>query len=450
MKRRALPHALLAALALPALATAQRPLVPVHGFVFDSLRSRPLRNAFVVMAGGQTISTDEHGRFVFDSVAPGVYTFTVHHAVLDTIGVPGLSRHATITDGENEVRLAVPSFATLWRAACGHGRAPSDSGIIYGTVRDIRTGIAVRDAAVALTWNDLLLDRTTHRVVERHYRVDTRTNASGGYAICGVVPDLTVRLRASTDSTASGVIALAPDRIRVQRHDLAVGPVRADSASRGTITGVVTGTEAEPILGAHVRIDTLPDAVTDGEGRFTLTRVPTGSVQFDVLSLGVEPATRIVEVMPGETTHVAVKLQTIVTLDGVRTTASAAMSRVFAAEFTLRRNSGFGYSMDSTTIVRYPQFVNVLQTVPSLTVRLRSSTLSITVPDGKGGECAPDVLIDGAPATNGHLLGLFPNEIAGLEVYPTSAHVPARFARAGIQDQCGMILVWTKYGFRNR
>jgi len=60
------------------------------------------------------------------------------------------------------------------------------------------------------------------------------------------------------------------------------------------------------------------------------------------------------------------------------------------------------------------------------------------------------VLIDGAPATNGHLLGLFPHEIAGLEVYATSAHVPSRFARVGIQSQCGMILVWTKYGFRNR
>lgn len=449
MKSRALP-AVLGALALPALAIAQRPLVPVHGFVFDSLRGRPLRNAFVVMGDGHTINTDEHGRFQFDSVAPGVHTFTVHHAVLDSIGVSGLSRHATITDGENEVRLAVPSFATLWRAACGHGRAPADSGIVYGAVRDIRTGTAVRDAAVALTWTDLLLDRKTRHIVARHYRVDTRTNASGGYAICGIVPDLTVQLRASTDSTTSGLITLAPDRIRVQRHDLALGPERADSASLGVITGVVTGSEDEPILGAHVRIDTLVDAVTDGQGRFTLKGVPTGSVQFDVLSLGVEPAARIVDVMPGETTHVAVRLQTIVTLDGMRTTASAAMSRVFAAEFTMRRRSGFGYSMDSTTIVNYNQFVNVLQSVPSLTVRVQNASLSISVPDGQGGSCAPDVLIDGAPATNGHLLGLFPNEIAGLEVYPTAAHVPARFARVGIQAQCGMILVWTKYGFRNR
>ena len=50
----------------------------------------------------------------------------------------------------------------------------------------------------------------------------------------------------------------------------------------------------------------------------------------------------------------------------------------------------------------------------------------------------------------GHLLDLFPREVAGIEVYPTAAHVPMKYARVGIQPECGMILVWTKYGFRNR
>jgi len=450
MKCHVAPCVLLGALAVSHLAIAQRPVVAIRGVVFDSLRGRPLRDASVAMVDGHTMNTDDRGRFQFDSVSPGVHTFTVHHAILDSIGFSGLSAHATITDGENEVRLAVPSFATLWRAACGRGRAPTDSGIVYGTIRDVRSGAAVANAAVELSWRDLLLDRKTNRVVERQYRIDTHTNDTGGYAICGVVADLEVRLRAWTDSASSGSIKLLPSGIRVQRHDLAMGASNDGPASRGTISGVVTGTDDEPILGAHVRIDGLSDAVTDGEGRFTIMGVPSGSVQLDVLAVGVQPTSRVVEVAAPETTHVVLRVETAVMVDGMRTTASAEMGRVFASEFTARRNLGFGYSMDSTTIVRYNQFVNVLQTVPSLNIRVQSSTLSISVPDGQGGSCAPDIRIDGAPATNGHLLGLFPQEIAGLEVYPTAAHVPSRFARVGVQAQCGMILVWTKYGFRNR
>jgi hypothetical protein len=452
VKHHVLSCALLGALASSRLAAAQRPIAPIHGVVFDSLRGQPLRDASVMMTGahGSAISTDERGRFQFDSVSPGVYTITVHHAVLDSIGVFGLSAHATITDGETDIHLAVPSFATLWRAACGAGRVPADSGIVYGTVRDVRSGAPVVGAAIVLSWRDLLLDHKTRRVLERKYRIDTRTNANGGYAVCGVVADLAVRLRAASDSAASGTIKLLPSGIRVLRHDLAIGPVGPDPANRGSISGIVSGSDGEPIVGAHVQTDSLPDAVTDTAGRFTFGRVPSGSAQFDVLTIGSLPTTRIVDVVPGETTHVAVQVQTVVTLDGMRTTAAAAMGRIYASEFTARRTMGFGYSMDSTTINGYNEFVNVLQSVPSLTVHVRSSGLSITVPDGEGGSCAPDVLIDGAPAANGHLLGLFPHEIAGLEVYATSAHVPSRFARVGIQSQCGMILVWTKYGFRNR
>jgi hypothetical protein len=59
-------------------------------------------------------------------------------------------------------------------------------------------------------------------------------------------------------------------------------------------------------------------------------------------------------------------------------------------------------------------------------------------------------LIDGARATLIHLLDLRSSEIGGGEVYTHAAHIPSRFVPTGIQPQCGMILVWTKYGFRNR
>jgi hypothetical protein len=450
MMRRGLCCALGFALVLPHSATAQRRIVAVRGMVFDSLRGQPLRNAFVTMAGGHVISTDERGRFRFDSVVPGAYTFTVHHAVLDTIGFSGLTAHTSITDSTGEIRLAVPSFATLWRAACGRRKAPSDSGIVYGTIRDADDGRPVSDASVVLAWSEYLLDKKTRRVVERRYQIETQSNANGGYAICGVATELGLHVRAATDSSASGTITLPAAGIRVQRRDLSVGPASAGAARQGSIVGVVTTGAGQAVQDARVLTDGFAEVRTDGDGRFAFRNLPTGTRQLQVTAIGAEPAEPVVDVSAGETTSVAINLHSAVTLSGMRTSAVGGRGRAFASEFTERRKSGFGSSMDSTQIARYDQFVNVLRAMPGLNVQLHNANLTISVSDGKGGRCAPDVRIDGALAAFGHLLDLFSHEVAGIEVYPTAAHVPMRYARIGVQPQCGMILVWTKYGFRNR
>ena len=450
MMRRALWFALVSAFVLPHPAGAQRRVVAVRGMVFDSLRGRPLRNAFVSMADGHAINTDDRGRFRFDSVVPGVHTFTVHHAMLDSIGFSGLTAHTSVTDSTGEIRLAVPSFPTLWRAACGRRKAPSDSGIVYGTIRDAADGRPVPNASVVLAWSDYVLDAKTRGLVERRYQIETVSNANGGYAICGVTLELGLHIRAATDSAASGTITLLPAGVLVQRRDLSMGTTGGDSARLGSIAGVVNTESGQPVEDARVAIDGLAETRTESDGGFAFRNVPSGTRQLQVMAIGAEPAAPVVDVSAGEVTSVAIRLHSAVTLRGMRTTAIGGRGRRFASEFTERRRSGFGSSMDSTQIMRYDQFVNVLRAMPGLDVRLRNANLTISAGDGKGARCAPDVRIDGAVAAFGHLLDLFPHEVAGIEVYPTSAHVPMQYSRIGIQAQCGMILVWTKYGFRNR
>jgi len=185
------------------------------------------------------------------------------------------------------------------------------------------------------------------------------------------------------------------------------------------------------------------------EGKFLLARVPAGTRQIEVLAIGAAPTAAVADVMPGVTTPVVVTLPKVVTLER-SVTRSRASARTFAVEFAARRKAGFGYVRDSTDLLKYDSFVNVLRDVPSVSVTYRSSMLSISVPDGKGKFCAPDVVIDGAVAGFGHLVDLSTKEVAGVEVYPRAAHIPAQFVPPGIHPQCGMILVWTKYGFRNR
>lgn len=465
----------------PAQLPSRSPLaartVPVWGVVFDSLRGQPLRNAFVTVrsgipgSGGTTvtraITTEANGRFEFDSLPPGPYTFVAQHALLDSIGLSGLLTEATVADvGRTEVTLAVPSFATLWRAACSHDtgaggafsdsriltrRIPGDSGIVYGTVRDVTTGAPVIDAAVELTWSDLAADRK-RGVVVRQSQVDTRTNAVGAYAICGVPTELGLTIAAATDSATTGAIRLAPLAIRVERRDLLTGPGgvgASDSSKLGLVAGVVLNQSGLPAAGVAISVDGGERVRTDADGRFIVAGVHPGTRQLEARQIGAEPLLETVDVKPRDTAVVSLQLGRAVLLRGMRSSARA--PHLFAAEFDARRKSGYGYSMDSTEVMKYDEFVNALRTVPSLDVQVRGGSLTITVPDGgHGGRCMPLVLIDGIEAAFGHLIDLFPKEVGGVEVYPRASHIPPRFAPAGVQPQCGMILVWTKYGFSNR
>jgi hypothetical protein len=420
----------------------------VRGVVYDSLRGKPLANAFVTITGqSRTTATDSRGRFQFDSVSAGVHTVIAQHPVLDSIGLSGLAARARVESGVHDVQLAVPSFETLWRSSCS-GRVPRDSGLVFGSVRSAIDGMAVTNAAVQLTWADLLLDKQ-HGVVQRYWHVDTRTNVQGGYIVCGVPKGTVFSLRAATDTSASGLIDIAPVDLRVRRRDLVVGPTTPTALQRGQIVGFVSDPQGQTVAGARVLMEGLSEVRTDTGGRFRLTDVPAGTRQIEVLSVGVAPALAVADVRPGDSAVVSVRLEKVLTLDAVRSRALRG-DRIFAAEFDARRRWGFGYSRDSTDLARYPRFVNALRDVPGLNVRETSSGLTITVSDSKGGFCEPEVLIDGAPAAFGHLIDLQSEEIGGLEVYVHAAHIPPRFVPAGIQPQCGMILVWTKYGFRSR
>lgn len=434
---------------LTASAGAQRQGVSLRGIIFDSLRGQPMRDASVSIAGRtQVMTTDAHGRFQFDSVEPGPHRIVAQHPVLDSIGLSGLSARASVAEGSNEVRLAVPSFATLWRRACG-GKAPKDSGIVHGTIRDAARGTPVANAVVDLTWFELVLDGK-HRVRERKWQIETHSNELGEYAACGVAPDLVFSLRAASNGRATGEIDLPALTTRVQRRDLLIGALPSDNIAEPMIvTGTVADATGRPIADARVSIDSFPEVRSRSDGTFLIPNVPTGTRQLNVLAVGALPTAVAVDITPGSVANVAVTVRMATSLPAVETRAERNL-RVFKVEFEERRRLGFGYTRDSTDIVRYDQFLNVLRDVPSMNVQYRTPNLRLTVPDGVGGRCAPLVMIDGAGAEFGHLIDLQPREIAALEVYVRAAHIPARFAPVGVQPQCGMILVWTKYGMRNR
>ena len=152
-----LPVAIAAVAIASAELFAQGRTVVVRGVAYDSVRGVPLAGAVISMAGdSRTVRADSHGRFELDGVIQGVHAFSAQHAALDSLGFTGITTRANVTDGRAEIRIAGPSFATLWHSVCGPSRVPKDSGFVYGTVRDAGTQNPVPNAAVSLTWLDMM------------------------------------------------------------------------------------------------------------------------------------------------------------------------------------------------------------------------------------------------------------------------------------------------------
>jgi hypothetical protein len=443
----------LIALAPPAAAQG----VTVRGAAFDSIRGAPLQSAFVSITGNSmTATTDARGRFEFDGIMPGTYTFTLQHAGLDSIGFTGLARRATITDGRAEVKIAVPSFATLWRVTCGTNRVPKDSGFVYGTVRDAASQMPTLGADVEVSWMELGASKAKG-ITQRLWRGQTRSDERGGYAVCGIPIDVSLRVRAERDSSASGLVDLPAKGARVQRRDLLLGLISdTDSTQRGIINGRLTIPGGAPLGNARVIVDGAPEVRSTPEGRFRAAGVPWGTRQVEVLAIGYMPVVTAVDVTPSDTVWLTAELQKVTTLDVVRVTARPATRRLIE-DFDARRRTGSGFIKDSTYFTARGTLTSAFYEIPSVAVQRNGAfSFFVLLPGPFGGRCVANLWIDGREARGvigdpssayEQLDALRPNDIAAIEVYPRLSNTPSQFLSIGPERECGSVVVWTKWAF---
>jgi hypothetical protein len=422
--------------------------VTVRGEAFDSLRGKPLDGASVSIVGtGRTIVADARGRFVFDTVAVGVHTFVAYHAALDSAGINGLSAKVEVGPTTADIHLSVPSFATLWRVACGDGRAPSDSGFVYGTVRDAGSRKPLGGALVELIWTDFSVD-TARQIHQKRWHRQTHADASGNYGVCGVPMSVVPNIQASANDAASGVIDLF-DVSRVRRRDLTVGTTGAGDR-RGTVAGLLTDAGGAPYRGARILVADMPEARSGPDGTFTVRDVPAGTRQVDIRSVGMAPYVTAVDVVPRDTVTLGAQLHKITLLDVVRVTGTVAQRRRISA-LEERKHAGWGYFHDSTQFGQLGTMSSVFASFPSLQVQpVNGSQFVLTLPQVTR-RCAANLWIDGvhqftrSDSTIGYsiLSDLHPDQIAAVEVYPRGAEVPLEFA--SLNSSCGAVVIWTKW-----
>lgn len=216
-----------------------------------------------------------------------------------------------------------------------------------------------------------------------------------------------------------------------------------------TVTGTVADSIGRPLVGTEVHLLVQDTAVsiarTDQDGRFAVAGNIKGRSWLHLRRLGFQ--SRDVELFfPRDSTRsLFIRLDAAAQEMNVTEVRDSAGTGGWLREFDERRqtNSHGTYFTREAILRRKPQFLSeLLRTVPGVAVmQSRTGGFRLRM---RGCRYAPLVWIDGT-----RMAGLELDDIArvddvgALEIYPTSAGVPAQYLdRSNVG--CGTILVWTR------
>ena len=212
-----------------------------------------------------------------------------------------------------------------------------------------------------------------------------------------------------------------------------------------TLNGVVRDEGDAPIAsaelallrrGSHTRL-----VRSDTAGRFSFPDVRSGPVSLTARRMGYKASVMDLEISPSSgANRIEFQLEEIASdIDAVIVEGSKGHLREF---YEHKATNNFGKFFDRKDIERKaPGFVSeLMRTVPG-------ATLSVSERHGnrillRG--CPPIVWIDGTRAVGAEVDELArPSDLAGVEVYPSWAGLPAQY-----QDRdnrmCGVIVLWTR------
>ena len=406
------------------------------GFVFDSLRARPLAGATVVLEGTPfSARTDSAGRFEIDSVAPGAYTVRVESAALDSLGIGVEAAKAAIFPGARAaIALGSPSRKTLAEMVCG-GSLPDDQGVLIGVVRDASGGKMADGATVDVEWTTLAKENGS--VVAKAATVAAPVSARGLYRACGVPSGGTVRLRATLGARASGTLDVAIALHGFARRDLLIG-----GGVEGSLRGSVRDSAGSALSGARVAlVGDSAFANADERGEFALGAIPSGTRELEVRRVGFAPFREAVDITSGAPTAIAITLsKPPMVLATVSVRGSPGSAEGDVEGFAARRARGIGRFIDRQAIEAHGdvEALELLRGTPGIQVSSPRGVIVATW-NRSGTGCRPGYFLDGI-ATDSRSLPRA-SDIEAVEIYAPS-EVPPQYAGAGAR--CAVVLFWTR------
>jgi hypothetical protein len=446
----------------------------IGGTVFDSIASAPLGGALVQLVArdnpgwARTTTSGADGRFVIDSVPAGAYALGYLHPRLDSLHVTPPLRTVQLPGADSSVRLAVPSIATLARAACPDVSLADDEAIFMGRLRPARAGAPVSAGMVSVLWSETIIDGG---VQQRRPVITAETNASGAFVICGVPVATPTLVQGVSADGASGVVELEAPSSRLLLRDLRTAPVdrartaiagaptRTDSADlmvnailpmrgAGRLRGAIRTEDGTPIASARLQVrEAVGGALSGADGSFELRELPIGTHTLEARAIGYAPLRQAVDISDGDTARIVfIMTSADRTLESVRVLGERA-APAWKREFEGRRRQGLGRFVDEAAIARRnPMMVSdLLAGLPGMMIRAGRfvSQSQLLMRNGSGGLCTPDLYVDGM-LVNVSDIGVDAfvpaSRLMGVEMYRSSVLRPTEFPT---QRGCGLIVLWT-------
>lgn len=451
------------------LAAAQeRPaFARVRGYVFDSLLTRTTMPGAVVFITGPatvTVVADGRGRFDADSLPPGSYALTFSHARLDEIGYVAPEQKVELRAGVvTPVFLSTTAGNHIFAAACPNV-LEEQTGVVLGQLVEVRGGLPVEGGEVRVEWNESVVSATLG-VSSRVRTIRAPTDSAGRFRLCGVPNDVSVLLRARARGVEGPPLELSLEerpvairRLMVDLSDPAGRTGEAGIVETGTavVRGTVMGNDGRAVPEAQVLVLGLSAGTRTAEGGgFELGGLPAGTHTVEIRAIGYARRRELVDLLPDRPARLEVTLTRIaVTLPEIAVTAEDPGQ----TEFDQRRRfaGGGGSFLDEEDIARRNPLrtEDLFRSVPGFSVVPSGGfdyRIVSTRGPGASGQCSPDVFLDGSRITLDPAMGgglpVNPQELYGIEAYPSGAFAPAQYSS---QSSCGVVLIWTKRGRSRR
>lgn len=337
---------------------------------------------------------------------------------------------------------------------------PAHAQTVQGRAVDRETLQPITDASLAL------LDATGAAVAT------ARSGADGAFRITAPEPG-EYRLTASRvgyRTMISAVVPLGEGQVVDAEARLSPQPVVLDTARVvGEVAAGVNGRVLEegadrPVAGARVTLINARGlaaarAVTDEEGRFHLRVRDPGAYRMRTERVGYQRVqSPEVTVDPGDTVQVELRMSTETVVLAPLTVIGSPrrlLRDAHMASFQWRQaHNPWGRFLGPERIRRLNPFhtSDILQHVPFVTVSgglrrhvlLGRGTRTIT---GGGGQCLPNVYVDGRPLRVSADFTLdelvIGSTVAAVEVYASPVSAPGEFP-ARDNPYCGVIVLWTR------
>jgi hypothetical protein len=445
----------------------------ITGSVYDSLMNRPLADARVwlvpsesktivdmglaptggrVAVTGASAVSDATGRFSFEGAPAGPYRLMFEHPSLDSLGVAIPRYDILLKPGVRTIAdVGSASRGTLW-AGCARPKeqaAGGGDGLVHGIVRAAGDQRPLVDAVVRASW--VVLSASVVGTA-RTYTAETKTNAEGGYRICGV-PDSTFALvQAAGPHSSTGRVQAKVGSLGIARVDLRLAEVAEGEPplALGVVAGVVTDTLQQPMSNVQLSFDGLTVAGrSDDAGRFRLTDVMPGTQALEVRRVGLDPVRRVVDVVPGATSTLALTLTKTQLLEAMIVTAQRNRNTAELNDAIRRHRAGSGMIMLEEEIAKRSSIQSLLQGIAGVrVVQTQGSTPWVVMMRKGAAECVARLFVDGHENDYDYLTTMSPDQIAIVEVFIHGALAPVFTAGRSIfgrDEQCGVVLFWLKH-----